>query len=89
VAEIHRLLVTSTAHVTDHEAQLLTGRGYCRDQSGWFFHVGDEGHDSLPEIAQKSLGLFAVILCARLNDCDYVLLDCDAKALPGVPTYDW
>ena len=89
MAEIHRLLVTSTAHVTDHEAQLLTDHGYRRDQSGWFFYVGEEGYDSLPEIARKSRGLFGVIFCARLDGCAYVLLDRDAETLPGVAIYDW
>jgi hypothetical protein len=86
---IASLLVTSTSHVTDEEAQVLTDHGYCRDQSGWFFYVGGEEHDALPEIVGKSRGLFAVILCARVNGCDYVLLDCNAETLPGVPIYDW
>jgi len=89
MGEIHLLLVTSTAHVTDQEAKALTDHGYSRDQTGWFFHVGGEEHDALTEIIRKSRGLFAVILCARVNGCHYVLLDRDAETLPGVPIYDW
>ena len=89
MCEIHPLLVTSTAHVTDEEAQILTDHGYSRDQFGWFFYVGNEEYDALPEIVRKSRGLFAVILCARVNGCPYVLLDRDAEVLPGVPIYDW
>jgi len=89
MGEIQLLLVTSTSHVTDQEAQALTDHGYSRDQSGWFFYVGGEDHDASPEIARKSRGLFAVILCARVNGCHYVLLDRDAETLTGVPTYDW
>ena len=40
MGEIQLLLVTSTSHVTDQEAQALTDHGYSRDQSGWFFYVG-------------------------------------------------
>ena len=89
MGEIQQLLVTSTSHVTDQEAQTLTDHGYSRDQCGWFFYVGGEDHDTLPEIARKSRGLFAVIFCARVNGCHYVLLDRDAETLPGVPVYDW
>ena len=67
---IASLLVTSTSHVTDDEAQVLTHHGYCRDESGWFFYVGGEEHEALPEIVRKSRGLFAVILCARINGCN-------------------
>jgi hypothetical protein len=89
MCEIQRLLVTSTSHVTDPEAQILTHHGYRRDEYGWFFYVGSDEHDALPEIVRKSRGLFAVILCARVNGCSYVLLDRDAEPLPGVPLYDW
>ena len=40
MSEIQPLLVTSTSHVTDQEAQALTDHGYSRDQYGWFFYVG-------------------------------------------------
>jgi hypothetical protein len=89
MGEIHLLLVTSTGHVTDHEAAILTDHGYGRGQFGWFFYVGEEGYDALPEIGRPSRGLFAVVLCARVNGCHYVLLDRDADPLPGVPIYDW
>jgi hypothetical protein len=89
MGEIQQLLVTTTSHVTDQEAQALTDHGYSRDQYGWFFYAGGETHYVLPEIVRRSRGLFAVILCARVNACDYVLLDRDAETLPGVPTYDW
>jgi hypothetical protein len=87
VGEIQLLLVTSSSHVTDQEAEALTNHG--RDRYGWLFYVGAEEHDALPEIARKSRGLFAVILCARVNGCHYVLLDREAETLPGVPIYDW
>ena len=87
--EIHSVLLTSTSHVTDHEAQVLTDHGYSRDQSGWFFYVGGDEYDALSEIPRKSQGLFAVILCARVNGCQYVLLDRDAEPIAGFPIYDW
>jgi hypothetical protein len=89
MSHVQRLLVTSTAHVTDQEAQLLTDHGYGRDAYGWFLYVGEEGHTAVPEIVRKSRGLFAVILCARVNGCPFVLLDRDAEPIPGVPVYDW
>ena len=80
MGEIQQLLVTSTSHVTDQEAEALTDHGYSRGQYGWFFYVGGDDRDTLPEIAGKSRGLFAVILCARVNGCHYVLLERDAEA---------
>ena len=88
MGEIQLSLVTSSSHVTDTEAQALTDHGH-EERYGWFFYVGGEEHEALPEIAGKSRGLFAVILCARVNGCHYVLLDREAETLPGVPIYDW
>jgi hypothetical protein len=89
MGEIQLLLVASSSHVTDQEAQALTDHGYGRDWYGWFFYVGGEEHPALPEITRKSRGLFAMILCARVNGCHYVLLDREADTIPGVPIYDW
>jgi hypothetical protein len=88
-AEVHSLLVASTAHVTPQEAQALTDHNYGRDEWGWFFYVGPRGGSVLPELDPLSNGLSEVVRQARVRGCFYVLLDRDADPLHGVPTYDW
>lgn len=88
-AEVHSLLVASTAHVTPQEAQALTVHNYARGECGWFFYVGPRGSSVLPELGSLSDGLGEVVRRARARGYFYVLLDRDADPLDGVPTYDW
>lgn len=71
-AEIHAILVTSTAHVTRAEAQSLTSLGYCRGESGWLFYVSQDGFAVLPGLADLSDGLRGVIQQAHVHGCNYV-----------------
>ena len=88
-AEIHSLLVASTSHVTAEEAQALTGHGYSRGESGFFFYVGQREDSALAEIEPLSDGLAGVVRYARELRCLYVLLDRDAEAITQVTTYEW
>jgi hypothetical protein len=88
-AEVHSLLVASTAHVTPQEAQALTDHNYGRGEWGWFFYVGPRGGSVLPELDGLSNGLNEVVRRARARGCFYVLLDRDANPLNGIPTHDW
>jgi hypothetical protein len=87
-AEMHSVLVASTAHVTVQEAQVLTERGYSRGEYGWLLCVGLRGISVVPELEAASEGLSGVIRQARARGCRYVLLDRDADPLNGVPTYN-
>jgi hypothetical protein len=89
IAEVHSILVASTAHVTAREAQSLTDHGYCRGEIGWFFYVGQNGPPDLADLESLSGGLGAVVRQAQERGCHYVLLDRDANPLSGIPTYDW
>jgi hypothetical protein len=83
------MLITSTAHITLEESKRLLELGYRRDEYGFFLYVGGVSDPALSEISVLSEGLSGVIDFARKNDCQYVLLDCDADALPGIATYEW
>ena len=89
MSNIFTLLIASTSHVTEHEAQTLTSHGYSRGEYGWFLYVGMHWEPVLAEIETLGDGLAGVILHARKSGCQYVLLDRDADTLPGVSTYIW
>jgi len=86
--EIGKILVATTAHVTWEEAQYLDANGYSRGEYGWFLHVGAEDHP-VAGIEHPSPGLAGIIETAQRAGCVYLLLDRDADAVEGVPTYDW
>lgn len=93
--EIRRFVVISTAHVSETTARRLdttpakewpcAGGPY--GEYGWFVYAHDEnagvGDDAIPA------DLFDVMCWSCANGCDYVLFDCDADAVDGLPVYDW
>ncbi|MFC5386995.1 hypothetical protein ACFPLB_13600 [Aquamicrobium segne] len=93
--EIRRFIVVSTGHVTETTAKLLDtippSRWPCLGGQygdyGWFVYAHDEnagvGSDAIPD------DLFAVMTWARSQGCDYLLLDCDADQVEGLPHYEW
>lgn len=87
--EIAKMLIASTAHVTDRERATLDENGYSRGEYGWLIYTGEPGDSVLPEFDELSPGLTGVLEAARRTDCRYVLLDRDADELAGVPTYNW
>jgi hypothetical protein len=87
-AEIANLIVASTSHVTRQEAEYLDANGYSRGEYGWFLHVA-KGDQPVAGIEHPSPGLAGVIEAAREAGCVYLLLDRDADAVAGVPTYNW
>jgi hypothetical protein len=82
--DIHAVLVTSTAHLTFRDSNMLTRVGYRRGECGWLLYVG-LASDPMPEVDLPSAGLVGAILCARDKGCVYLLFD-DGRRLPGVPT---
>lgn len=89
--EIERILVATTAHITREEARKLDLGNYSRGDTGWLIYVNhpSDYRSQIPEISQPSEGLAGAIAQARALGCAYLLLDRDADALEGVPTYDW
>ena len=88
--EIHRVLVCSTAHVTEDEAQILDTSGYQQREYGWLLWVKEEPDSpSVPEIIDLSPGLQGAIDAARSLGCAYLMFDRDGETLDGLPTYNW
>jgi hypothetical protein len=93
--EIRRFVVISTAHVSETTARRLDNTpakewpcaGGPYGEYGWLVYVHDEnagvGRDAIPT------DLFEAMCWARKQGCDYVLFDCDADMIEGLPTYDW
>lgn len=91
--EFRRLIVISTGHVREETARLLdatpSGQWPCLGgrygEYGWFVYAYDEnsGADAVPE------DLFAVMIWARKQGCDHVLLDCDGNIVDELPHFDW
>ncbi|MER8376664.1 hypothetical protein [Mesorhizobium sp. M1409] len=93
--EIHKFVVVSTAHVSEATAKRLdhtpakdwpcAGGPYA--EYGWFVYAHDEnsgpGENAIPA------DLFDVMTWARRQGCEYILFDCDADQVDGLPAYDW
>lgn len=93
--EIRRLVVVSTAHLTETTAKYLdrtpasewpcVGGPYAG--YGWFVHASEEnlgeGFSAIPD------DLFSVMTWARRQGCGYVLFDCDGYQVEGLPVHDW
>ena len=93
--EIHRLVVLSTSHVSEATAKLLddtkadewpcVGGPYA--YYGWFVYAHEEnlgeGTDAIPD------DLFSVMSWARKHQFKYILFDCDALEVEGLPVDDW
>lgn len=93
--DVRRFIVISTGHVTEATAKLLDDvpvdewpcLGGRYGDYGWFVYAHDEncgvGKDRIPD------DLFAVMIWARKERCDYVLLDCDGDQIDALPHHDW
>lgn len=94
---IRKYLDCSTAHITRNDDSILTGD--CRDwpyervdQGYWVWvpnepHLADNAHSFLD--SGLSPFLWALILYARKNDCDWIKLDADGPRIHGLPEFDW
>lgn len=90
--EIRPFLTISTAHITHDTATMLditperewpvAGGRY--GSVGYFLYAHDDnGDETIPD------DLWAVYEFARESGANYVLLDCDANEVAGLPTYIW
>ncbi|MCL8382077.1 DUF5983 family protein [Xanthobacter aminoxidans] len=54
-----------------------------RTGHGYFIYAHDEDDGSIPP------DLWAVMCFARERGAEYILFDCDAATVEGLPTFDW
>lgn len=98
--EVMEVLVVSTAHLDEQEAQILNEGGTITDELpspmtweyGWIFFIG--GPTSSPDDTRYTLdgyseGFKGVAQRAWDAGLEWVRFDSDGPELDGVPTYDW
>lgn len=86
--EVREFLTVSTGHLSVAESKVkhTDWPVMCMDfEYGWFAYVGDMGLID----ANKWPGLHAVGSLAKRRGIEYVLFDCDAGTVEGIPTYEW
>ena len=90
--EISKLLVLSTAHITENTTRQLENTPSCDwpmsggeySEYGWFMRSGFEDRPvGLPD------DLWKLFVFAKDQGCDYLLLDRDGPVLDELPQYDW
>lgn len=91
--EIRKVLVCSTAHVTEATSKWLDSDdcqiACYKYEYGWFLPilVGLDPWADMPgKIPDELRGLYAT---AIKNECSMVQLDCDADEIDGLPTWEW
>ena len=85
--ELRKLLSLSTGHVTDPATREMlndnTSENYPTlggsTHYGWFVYANEENHYNIPA------DLWACMVFARLHGADYILFDCDAGPVEGLP----
>ncbi|MHB0667100.1 DUF5983 family protein [Roseomonas mucosa] len=91
MTHVRRFLDLSTAHLSPRDRACLEASALSGEQGevscgampyGWFVYAYDER----PDISDT---LWALMVEARRQDCDYLLFDADAQALPDFPCFDW
>jgi hypothetical protein len=93
--EIRKFVVVSTAHVSEATAKSLDDHpntkwpclGGPYGEYGWFLYAHDE--NSGPERDAIPDDLFEVMTWARRRGFAYILLDCDADEVGGLPIHRW
>lgn len=86
--EVHNMLALSTAHLLPstmqkmHDKQLDEVIYYHKDKVGFFIPIIEDG-----EMAPTN-DLREVISFARENEFTWIMVDCDAPIVKGLPTYN-
>lgn len=91
MTETRKLLVLSTGHVTSPETRAALDDGFdqwpCsggRTEYGWLCYAHDENcGDTIPA------DLWACMVFARSEGCDYILFDADADQIDALPWVDF
>lgn len=90
---IEKMLVTSTAHLTDEYKVERSGYIYIyiyiyiyyeMDGYGWLVYCCNE-----PDGSRLNEGAEVIMEIARSQGCTWVKFDSDGPELDGIQTYDW
>jgi hypothetical protein len=77
----------STAHLQQQTCTRLDAlpgvTAYAIPFYGWLMTVPADNHGDWPA------ELAPIVDLARTHGCAYVVFDCDAEVIGGLPTYDW
>lgn len=94
--EIEKVLVCSTGHVTEAEAQAFDSQSstlrYMTGEYGWLVLVPQfdaDGNTVAPVIEGASESLQAVLTKAFQENCRWARFDRDADPIEGIETHAW
>lgn len=100
---VRRFMDASTSHVSettrdwlDEQGRIAAAVRTSQDESpaihigktdtGWFFYAPEDTDFAELEVPDDVIHLMQE---ARKRGCEYVMLDCDADTLDGLPVYEW
>lgn len=90
--EIHKVLVLSTAHMTEEDSVKLQAEcgpaHYELGEYGWLVLV-DAKVLERSDITEFSYGFKQSVLLAQGAGCDWLRFDRDANKIDSVVTYEW
>lgn len=92
MTEIAKMLVLSTAHLTQHVATawlMQCGAGfsvYDKPDHGWFVYVPTKPSACEGDYPRCLTDCWAL---ARQEGCLWIMFDCDGDIVDNLPTYDW
>jgi hypothetical protein len=94
--EIHNLLVLSTSHILQEDADLIAGEvfpGKGGDEVSLLVYCGEPGDGSFAEetaqAAHYSGAFLQALALARRLGCRYLLFDNAGPTVDELPTFDW
>jgi hypothetical protein len=85
---IENMLALSTGHLTEQTCNVFMhewqGPRWEKSEYGWFVYVDEAvAKDDLPEDLAECLAF------AMINECHWLMFDCDGTEIVGLPLYDW
>lgn len=94
--KIHGILVLSTNHITEEDADLVAGAvppGKGGDEVSLLVYCGPPGDQAFPVDAARTAGysdaFVQAVQLARCLNCRYLLFDTAGPAVDDLPTFDW
>lgn len=93
LVEVQRVLVASTAHITEKDSTVLRNQEHClithSYEEGDFVILNDIEEKMSEVITTFSDEFVALILLAQKNRCEILRLDRDGPIYKQLPTFDW
>jgi transcriptional regulator with XRE-family HTH domain len=98
--EIANMMVLTTGHVMQETAKWLDSKDknpiivYPKGEYGWIIPLFDDLFIMLKELDEQGglevpNDLLNVLHFAYKHGCTWVMFDCDADAVDGLPSYEW